>query len=22
MNIANYTLKVKGKTLLQDTDLH
>ncbi|MCY8807982.1 ATP-binding cassette domain-containing protein [Bacillus atrophaeus] len=22
MNIANYTLKVKGKTLLQNTDLH
>ncbi|MFU0790449.1 ATP-binding cassette domain-containing protein [Virgibacillus proomii] len=22
MNIAKYTLKVKGKTLLQDTDLH
>ncbi|MGE7943534.1 ATP-binding cassette domain-containing protein [Lysinibacillus xylanilyticus] len=22
MNIANYTLKVKGKTLLQDVDLH
>lgn len=22
MKIANYTLKVKGKTLLQDTDLH